>query len=59
MIEDNLSVTKKESTVTWGHFVLPSIRRGGQFEMPLSYSYHFSEFVVIWSSNYGFAGIIT
>ena len=27
--------------------------------MTIFYSYHFSEFVVMWSSDYGFTGIIT
>lgn len=36
--EDNLSVIGKESIGTQGNFVLPNIKKGGQFETLMSYS---------------------
>lgn len=46
IIEDNLSVTEKESIGTQGNFVLPHIKEGGQFKTPMSYAYQASGFVV-------------
>jgi len=46
IIKHNLSVTGKESIGTLGHFVLPSIRKGGQFKTPISYSHQVSGLVV-------------
>lgn len=59
IIKHNLSVIGKESMGTLGHFVLPSVREGGQFKTPFPYSYQVSGFVVSWSNRYGFSGILS
>lgn len=59
IIKHNLSATGKESTRTLGHFVLPSIKEGGQFKTPISYSQQVSGLAVSWSNHYGFSGIIS